>query len=41
VKFEEKASALKKKLVIECLEEKEREWGDGRDGKWAKMKKRC
>jgi len=35
VKFEKKARASRKKL-IECLEEKEREWGDGKDGKWVR-----
>lgn len=40
VKFEEKARVSGKKLVIECLEEKERKWGDGKDGKWTKMRKK-
>lgn len=40
VKYEEEARNSEKILVKECLEEKEKDWGVGSEGKWAKMRKR-
>lgn len=38
--YEEKARITGKKLVVECLKEKEREWGEGRVGKKAKIRRK-
>lgn len=40
VKYEEEARNSEKILVKECLEEKEKDWGVGSEGKWARMRKR-
>lgn len=38
IRYEEKMRKSEKEVVKLCLQEREREWGDGRKGKWAQMK---
>lgn len=38
IKYEEKARMSNKQLVKLCIEKREREWGAGREGKWAKIR---
>lgn len=38
--YEEKSRTTGKKLVVECLKEKEREWGERREGKWANIRQK-
>ncbi|XP_033174242.1 uncharacterized protein LOC117151125 [Bombus impatiens] len=39
-RYEEKALESKKELVKECIKEREREWGNGQEGKRARKRKK-
>ncbi|XP_070167776.1 uncharacterized protein [Polyergus mexicanus] len=40
LKYEEKIGTTRKKLVEECWKERKKEWGAGREGKWARIRRK-
>lgn len=40
LKYEEKIRTTGKKLVEECWKERKKEWGAGREGKWARIRRK-